>query len=60
LRVEQQNNKAITTPLNNSLIGEYFRNRIGLPNRGYVTRRDLENYGRTDVAFYKLDKPHLV
>jgi hypothetical protein len=32
LRVEQQNNKAITTPLNNSLIGEYFRNRIGAAN----------------------------
>ena len=28
LRVEQANNKAITTPLNNSLLGEYFRHRI--------------------------------
>jgi len=55
LRVEQQNNKAITTPLNNSLIGEYFRNRIGAANGAYVTRQDLERYGRTDVTFYKLD-----
>ena len=55
LRVEQQGNKAITTPLNNSLIGEYFRRRIGVANGGYVWRRDLENYGRTDVTFYKLD-----
>ena len=55
LRVEQQGNKAITTPLNNSLIGEYFRNRIGLPNGDYVTGHDLENYGRTNVTFYRLD-----
>jgi len=54
-RVEQQNDKAITTPLNNSLIGEYFRNRIGVANGAYVRRQDLENYGRTDVTFYKLD-----
>lgn len=58
LRLEQQNNKAITTPLNNSQIGEYFRNRIGLPNGAYVTRADLERYGRTDVTFYKLDDEH--
>jgi len=54
LRVEQQNNKAITTPLNNSLVGEYIRNRIGVANGQYVTRKDLETYGRTDVTFYKI------
>ena len=56
LRVEQQNNKAITTPLNNSLIGEYFRNRLGLANGQYITKDDLERYGRTDVDFYKIDE----
>ena len=55
LRVEQQGNKAITTPLNNSQIGEYFRRRIGVANGAFVTRADLEAYGRTDVTFYKLD-----
>jgi hypothetical protein len=55
LRVEQQNDKAITTPLNNSLLGEYFRNRLGLANGQYVSRADLERYGRTDVDFYKID-----
>lgn len=55
LRVEQQNDKAITTPSNNSLLGEYFRNRLGLPNGAFVTRADFERYGRTDVTFYKLD-----
>lgn len=55
LRVEQQNDKAITTPLNNSLLGEYFRCRIGVANGAFVTKQDLLNYGRTDVTFYKLD-----
>ena len=56
LRVEQQNNKAITTPARNSDLGEYFRNRLGLPNGAFVTRSDLNRYGRTDVAFVKLDE----
>ena len=55
LRVEQQNNKAITTPLNNSLLGEYFRNRLGLANGAHVSAADLKRYGRTNVTFYKLD-----
>lgn len=55
LRVEQENNKAITTPLNNAHIGEYFRNRMGLPNGAFVTKQDLIDYGRTDVEFFKID-----
>lgn len=56
LRVEQQNNKAITTPARNSDLGEYFRNRLGLPNGARVTREALEQYGRTNVKFVKLDE----
>ena len=55
LRVEQQGNKAITTPLSNAQLGEYFRNRLGLANGAYIWRSDLENYGRTDVTVYKFD-----
>lgn len=55
LRIEQQNNKAITTPARNSDLGEYFRNRLGLANGAHVRRADLERYGRTDVVFYKFD-----
>ena len=55
LRVEQQGDKAITTPANNSLLGEYFRNRLGLANGAFVTKADFERYGRSDVTFYKLD-----
>ena len=56
LRVEQQNDKAITTPASNALLGEYFRNRLGLPNGAYVRKDDLLAYGRTDVTFYKIDE----
>lgn len=55
LRVEQQDDKAITTPDSNAQIGEYFRNRLGLANGVHVTRANLEAYGRTDVSFYKID-----
>ena len=55
LRVQQENDKGITTPLDNSRIGEYFRSRIGVANGAFVTKKDLENYGRTNVTFYKLD-----
>ena len=47
--------QAIETPHNNSLLGEYFRNRLGLPNGAFITRADLERYGRTNVVFYKFD-----
>lgn len=55
LRVEQQGNKAITTPKSNALLGEYFRNRLGLSNGAFISRADLERYGRTDVTFIKID-----
>ena len=54
-RVEQQNDKAITTPLSNALLGEYFRNRLGKGEGAYISRTDLEKYGRTDVKFIKID-----
>lgn len=56
LRIEQQNDKAITTPARNSDLGEYFRNRLGLANGEFVTRDALERYGRKDVIFVKLDE----
>ena len=55
LRVEQQGDKAITTPASNAQLGEYFRKRLGLANGAYVTAKDLKAYGRQDVSFYKID-----
>ncbi|GAB2570878.1 NgoFVII family restriction endonuclease [Spirosoma areae] len=51
----QDSGKALHSTLNNSLLGEYFRNRLGLPNGAKVYVEDLLKYGRTDVSFYKVD-----
>ena len=51
----QDYGKAIHTPQNNSLIGEYFRNRLGLENGQLITKSDVEKYGRNYLDFYKID-----
>lgn len=51
----QANGKAIHTPHNNSLIGEYFRNRLGVGNGRPVLKEHLVSYGRTDIDIYKID-----
>lgn len=52
----QDGDKAIHTPDGNHILGEYFRNRLGVDPGGPVNRGDLDNYGRTDVRFCKLDE----
>lgn len=51
----QQNGKAIHTPHNNSLIGEYFRHRLNIPSGCPVTKVALNRYGRTEIDFCKID-----
>lgn len=51
----QQEGKALHTTLDNSRIGRYIRNRIGVPSGTFVTRDHLEKYGRTDIRFTKID-----
>lgn len=51
----QDGGKGLHSTLNNSLIGEYFRFRLGLSNGEFVTKEHLLRYGRTDVTFYKID-----
>ncbi|NQD69989.1 NgoFVII family restriction endonuclease [Sphingobacterium shayense] len=52
----QANGKGLHTTLNNSLMGEYFRYRLGLKNGQFVTIEHLIRYGRTDVDIHKLDE----
>ncbi len=52
----QENGKAIQTPHNNSLLGEYFRFRLGVANGALVRMGHLTSYGRTDIDFYKIDE----
>lgn len=54
--IAQERDKAIETPDGNNLLGEYFRDRLGLPRGIFVTKQHLENYGRTDVEITKIDQ----
>ena len=45
----QDNGKAIESPTDNSIIGSYFRNRLGLRTGHMVTIDHLHSYGRTSV-----------
>ena len=60
MRVEQAGNKAITTPSDNSEIGRYFRNRLGIHEGEKVIKEHFEKYGRSDVTFTKLDDEHFL
>ncbi len=51
----QDNAKAIHTPHDNSLLGKYFRSRLGVASGVQVTLSNLLAYGRTDIDFYKID-----
>jgi hypothetical protein len=51
---KDEQGQTIHTPQNNSYLGEYFRHRLGLANGAFITKQDLERYGRTDVVFYKV------
>ncbi len=53
--IAQDGDKALHTYDSNSELGLYFRNRLGLESGAFVKKEDLENYGRTDVDFYKID-----
>lgn len=52
----QTNGKALHSPSDNSQIGRYIRSRIGVSSGEYVTRHHLDEYGRTDITFTKIDE----
>ena len=60
MRVEQDNDKAITTPGNNAELGEYLRGRLGLDAGELVTVEHLNAHGRQDIEFTKLDDEHFM
>ncbi|MBE7411608.1 MAG: NgoFVII family restriction endonuclease [Leptospiraceae bacterium] len=56
----QDGGKGLHSTLNNSLLGEYFRYRMGLKNGQFITKEDLLRYGRTDVTIYKVDSENYI
>jgi len=53
--VAQQGRKAIHSTYDNSLIGKYFRSRLGLDLGELVSNSHLEKYGRSDFTIVKID-----
>jgi hypothetical protein len=52
----QDNSKAIESSYDNSIIGRYFRRRLGLDDGDFVTIEDLDTYGRNFVRVYKINE----
>ena len=55
MAVQQDSRKAISTS-DNSELGRYFRQRLGLVDGELVTKKHLEEYGRTDYTIEKIDE----
>ena len=51
----QQGGKAIQTPQDNSILGRYFRKRLGIPSGDPVTAGHLNTYGRNQIEFFPID-----
>ena len=49
----QQNGKAIHTPSDNSLLGRYFRKRLGVDFGDAIVMPHLTRYGRFDIVIFK-------
>ena len=48
--------KSISTPNDNTVLGRYFRNRLGVRLDRRLRRADFERYGRTTPRFTKIDE----
>ena len=66
--IAQDGDKALETPFDNSILGKYFRQRLGLEPGSFVSTEDLTRYGanairisKINAEFYHLDfKPGIV
>jgi hypothetical protein len=51
--VAQDGDKALETPSDNSILGKYFRRRLGLPSGAFIEKSHLSNFGSNVVRVYK-------
>jgi NgoFVII C-terminal B3-like DNA-binding domain/NgoFVII restriction endonuclease N-terminal PLD domain len=54
-RVAQDGRKSVQTTNDNSELGKYMRDRLGVPHGTFLTVDHLEEYGRTDFTLIKID-----
>ncbi len=59
-RVHQDDRKSVESTHDNSELGKYLRERIGVGSGVYVTTEMLENYGRTDFTLIKVDDENFI
>jgi hypothetical protein len=52
--IAQEGGKAIEIPHDNSILGKYFRKRLGKESGEFVSTKDLETYGSNSVRISKL------
>lgn len=55
MRQAQANGKALETPESNAIIGEWIRQKLGVPDGTYITKQMLEDAGGTKVVFKKYE-----
>jgi len=51
--VAQDNDKALETPTDNSILGKYFRKRLNLPSGAFIEKEHLRDFGSNLVRIYK-------
>ena len=51
----QQNGKALHSFKDNSILGSYFRKRLGLKSGALIILEHLIKYGRMDISMEKID-----
>lgn len=52
--VAQDGDKALETPSDNSILGKYFRNKLGLLPGAFIEKKHLESFGSNLVRIYKV------
>ena len=55
MRVAQGGDKGIQTAESNALLGQFFRQKLNLPQGTFITKQMLEAYGKTYVIFKKYE-----
>lgn len=51
----QDNGKAIHSTENNSIIGKWVRDQLGVPHGQAISTEDLVSYGKTFIDFYRVN-----
>lgn len=57
-RAQKELGCALQTPENNAILGSYIRERLGCPDGIEISKADIENYGRFEIEFIKIDEMH--